>query len=86
MTRRPDQEVSDHAVLRELERVHGVDVEGVRKDIARKVRRGLDQGAVGVLVDGLRYILRQGVVVTVLRGPRSAAVEARKREGGDGGA
>lgn len=85
MTRTPPNHiVSDHALLRELERVHGIDVEAVRRDIARKVARGLAQGAVGVVHDGVRYILRGGHVVTVIRGPRSAEVEARQAK--DGGA
>lgn len=79
MTIRPPLDVSDHAVLRELERVHGIDVESVRKGIARKTRRGRASGAAGVLLDGIRYVLRDGVVITVLDGSRSLAAEARQR-------
>lgn len=76
--------VTDHAVLREIQRVHGLDVEGIRRAIARKVARGMEKGAVGVLVDGVRYVLRDGRVVTVLDGPRSVPAEARYQERQDG--
>lgn len=78
MSRYP--EVSDHAVLRYLERARGIDVERAREEVARTVARGLQQGACGVLINGLRYVLRAGRVVTVLDGPRSYAGEARARE------
>ena len=82
MSRRPLPEVTDHAVLRHLERAQGVDVEAVRREIARTVARGAERGAVGVLINGLRYVLRGGRVVTVLAGPRSLAAEARNAGGG----
>ena len=82
MSRYP--EVSDNAVLRHLELVWGVDVEGARADVARTVARGLQQGACGVLINGLRYVLRAGRVTTILTGPRSHAGEERAREQEDG--
>ncbi|MBR9819363.1 MAG: hypothetical protein GYB51_00010 [Rhodobacteraceae bacterium] len=58
--------VTDHAVLRHLERVKGFDIEAVRTEIARKTERGVRLGAASVLIDGFRYVLRGGSVVTVL--------------------
>ncbi|WP_238121976.1 MULTISPECIES: hypothetical protein [unclassified Xanthobacter] len=81
MSRPPSPTVSDHAVLRELERRFGIDVEAVRRDIATRVRAAVAAGAVGVVADGLRYILRGSHVVTVIRGDRSAVAEAQQAEG-----
>lgn len=60
--------ISDHAVIRFLERVYGVDIEAVRREMqtpaveaahrfgCHTIRRG----------DGTRLKLREGVVTTVL--------------------
>lgn len=59
--------VTDHAVLRYLERARGVDVEAARAEIAAKVARGVAAGAAFVTHDGLRFVIRSGrVVVTAL--------------------
>lgn len=52
-------EVSDHAVLRWLERAHGLDVKGVKLLIAGKVQNAAELGAVAVVVDKVRFILRE---------------------------
>ncbi len=70
MSRRTGPIVSDHCLLREMERVHGVDVEAIRHAIQDKTRQAHLAGAVGIIVDGYRYILRDGHVVTVIRGNR----------------
>lgn len=51
-------EVSDHAVMRWLELQHGLDVRAVRRLIADKVRNGAQFEAVAVVVDNLRFVLR----------------------------
>lgn len=79
MTRPPLPEVTDHAVLRHLECARGLDVEAARAEVAHLVARGIEKGAVGVLINGLRYVLRGGRVVTVLPGARSQAAEAAQR-------
>lgn len=56
--------VSDHAVLRYLERVLEIDVEGVRKLILKTVRSGVAAGAVSVKADGMFYPISDGVVTT----------------------
>lgn len=83
MTHRPPLDVSDHAVLRELERAHGIPVEALRTAIAAKTHAARAMGACGLVADGLRYVIRDGIVVTVIDGTRSAAAEARQRGGGD---
>ncbi|MBM1816240.1 hypothetical protein [Pseudosulfitobacter pseudonitzschiae] len=57
--------VTDHAVVRYLERVAGMDITALRTLIGLKVESGLEQGASGVVSDGFVYKLRDGVVTTV---------------------
>lgn len=63
--RRRTPHVTDHAVLRYMQRAEGVDVEAKRKEIARLVQNGVDQDACGVIRDGLRFVLVDASVVTV---------------------
>ncbi len=83
MTRRRIH-VSDHAVLRYLERVRGVDLRAVRRAIAREVANGVEHEACGVIRDGLTYKLVGAVVVTVHRTSpgRDKRTGGARREGG----
>lgn len=56
--------ITDHALLRYLERVVGIDIDAARAAIAGAVKRS--QGAPIVRVDGVRYVIRRGQVVAVL--------------------
>jgi len=60
--------ICDHAVLRYLERVYGVDVEAVREEMrSPALETANDFGAATVIKgNGGRLILRSGVVVTTL--------------------
>lgn len=58
--------VSDHAVLRYLERVHGLDVEGIRNAMADACARGVTTGAPSIRIDNTRFINAEGRIVTVL--------------------
>lgn len=75
--------VSDHAVLRFLERVLGVDCEAVREVIAGDTASARQQGARGCRVNGLVYRFRNGYVTTVFVGEPHAVrrqhVEACKK-------
>ncbi|WP_020179665.1 hypothetical protein [Methylopila sp. M107] len=70
MTGAVDQFVSDHAVLRFLERIYGVDVEAVRDQIRASTARGveagviLDDGTFSVVVAHVRFIVRDGRIVS----------------------
>lgn len=57
--------VTDHAVLRWLERVQGVDIEGVRREIGQMADKGIVAGACGVISHGMVLRIADGVVVTV---------------------
>lgn len=63
----PPITVTDHAVLRYLERVLQIDIEAHRAEIARNVALAEEfEGASAVLKNGFRYRLRGGAVVTVV--------------------
>lgn len=81
--------ISDHAVLRWLERGAGIDIDGVRAAIeaglakAHAAAEAIGGGNYLIVVDGLVYAVRDGVVVTVLDQaranlPRAAKVTAEK--------
>lgn len=65
MARRPN--VTDHAVVRYMERVMGVDVEAVRDLIASEVETAVALGACGLKKDGFTFRLEGENVVTVYR-------------------
>lgn len=67
MKKPPPYGVTDHALVRYLERVMGVDVASIRRGIARRAANGIEQQAIGVKRHGTRFVLRGGVVVTVHR-------------------
>lgn len=74
--------VSDHAVLRFLERVRGLDVEAVRAEILTpEIAMAIKAGAVAVTIKGLRFPVKEGCIVTVLTEniARSRNSSARKR-------
>lgn len=51
--------VTDHAVLRYLERAHGLDVDAVRRHLAGRLATGARLGAVGVTVENVKFVLLQ---------------------------
>ncbi len=75
--KKPRVQVTDHAVLRYLERGLQMDIEAIRCEIGHRVERGVDRGASAVCVDGLRYRLVDDVVVTVVPVNRPARGKGR---------
>lgn len=75
--------VSDHAVLRHLERVLGIDVESCRRHIGHKVDKVMIEGACGVVIDGFHYRISGGVVTTVLIAARPDIRCGRQRRDRD---
>lgn len=75
--RRDVVRVSDHALLRFVERAGGLDIETLRAALEASLKRSVDAaGKIGenevvIVVDGLRYVLRNCVVVTVTKVPRA---------------
>ena len=58
--------VTDHAVLRWLERHSFVDIEAVREQIFRETREALKSGASKLSVNGTEYRMKDGVVVPLI--------------------
>jgi hypothetical protein len=69
--KKPRHPVTDHAVIRYLERVQGVDIEAIRREIGRVADKGIEAGAGGVISGGFVYRIAAGVVVTVLHHNRA---------------
>lgn len=65
--------ISDHALVRFLQR-SGLDVEAVRAELGRGLARAhgaaleVGAGECVIVADGLKYLVRDRVVVTVLHG------------------
>ena len=65
---KPRIRISDHAVLRYLERVDGVNVVAVRKRLAEMAVKATTSqlpGATAVRFDGYRVVIENGTAVTV---------------------
>ncbi len=62
-----DPPVTDHAVIRYMERVMGLDIDALRRQIHADVKHGIALGACGVVKGGFNYRISQGVVVTILK-------------------
>lgn len=62
-----EPKISDHAMLRYVERVMGIDVDALRAEImSDSVKAALRSGASGVTVNGVKMVAKDGVIVTVL--------------------
>jgi hypothetical protein len=68
--------VTDHALLRYLERALGMDLEALRREIARAAAKGVAHGAPVVIFGGGKLVIHDGVVRTVL--PRNAITGTRQ--------
>lgn len=81
--RRDVVRVSDHALLRFLERAGGYDVEGFRTTIETSLKRAItaanDIGSTDliILADGLTYVVKNNVVVTILDAATMPLTRAR---------
>ena len=82
--KKPRHIVTDHAVLRYLERVEGVDIEAIRREIGRRADRAIGIGASGVVCEGFVYRIIGGRVVSVMRQHRPERGQCqRSRADGD---
>lgn len=62
--KKPVAYVTDHAVLRHLERVEGIDIEAVRLELGHKVDAAIEAGAVATVSNGIRYVLVEDRLVS----------------------
>lgn len=58
--------ITDHAVLRFLERSQGVDIARIRRDLRRRAAVGIRHGASAVIAGSIKLIIRDNTVVTVI--------------------
>lgn len=58
--------VTDHAVLRYMERAMGLQVETVREHILETCVHAAAFGAVAVKAEGLKFVIQDNVVVSVV--------------------
>ncbi|WP_456387913.1 hypothetical protein [Profundibacter sp.] len=63
--KKPATHVTDHALVRYLERVIGFDVDGLRRHIGGIADLGIRHGASGVQSGGFSYKLRGNTVITI---------------------
>lgn len=76
--------VSEHAIIRWLERVKGVDLDAIRAEILSPlVRAAIKAGASSVIIDGHRCpVAQDGTITTVLDSDmRSRTADDRRRSG-----
>ena len=59
--------ISDHAVLRYLERAHGLDVAAVKKHLAGRAVNAIRLGAVGVQIEGVKLVIHNATMTTALK-------------------
>lgn len=62
--KKPVAYVTDHAVLRHLERVEGIDIEAVRQELGHKVDAAIEAGATATVSNGIRYVLVEDRLVS----------------------
>jgi len=63
----PEPRLSDHALLRYLERIKGVDVEGARREIMTPgIVAAVKAMATSVIVNGARFLVKEGAIVTIM--------------------
>lgn len=63
-----DVRVSDHAILRLIERKYNIDVEELRREILQPtVVAALRMGAKGIVHEGLEYVLANKTVITIIK-------------------
>jgi hypothetical protein len=75
--------ISDHALMRYMERVLGLDLEPYRDDIRGKISSACHAGASRVSTGGFTYQLRSGVLTTITEGasPQSSVMRASQFNG-----
>ncbi|MBP0483962.1 hypothetical protein [Sagittula salina] len=83
--KKPRHYVSDHALVRYMERGLGLDVERLRRDLGRRVdaAAGSATGMNAVNIDGMHYRIKETTVITCCRAntpPNGKGGPRRRRE------
>ncbi|EGJ20098.1 hypothetical protein RSWS8N_18099 [Cereibacter sphaeroides WS8N] len=56
--KRPGLIITDHSIVRYLERVGGFDLDRLRREIAQRLQAAADAGAAAVVIEGHAYVIR----------------------------
>ncbi len=62
--KKPLAYVTDHALLRHLERVQGIDIEAIRLELGHLVDKVIEAGAKATVSEGMRYVLIEDRLVS----------------------
>lgn len=77
----PEPRLSDHALLRYLERVKGVDVEAARREIMTpSIIAAVKALATSVIVNGARFLVREGTIVTIMEADKKPRLRVHERD------
>lgn len=71
--------VTDHAIVRYLERVGGFDIDSLRKQIASRCEAGASIGATSVIAEGFAFLIGDGQVITVVHAETMRNRRIRRR-------
>lgn len=85
---KPKPTISEHALLRFIERVLGFDVESIRRRVMTEgVVSAMEKGATAVTIEGVRFIVRNNTIVTTVDKPdrKKMQKQGRRPEPVDGG-
>ena len=73
--------IPDHALVRWLERAHGIEIEELRKILRETAQRHVDAGVAHVFEGGVWFVYRGETLVTVVEErPSPAAIRHHDRE------
>lgn len=75
--------VSDHAMLRYLERACGMEIEAMREELAGILSAIVPAGQDMIDRDGLRFVIRDGILATVFVPKRHRKAARATVEAGD---
>jgi len=70
--------VTDHAVLRYLERKYKLDIAAMKKEMAATAEPAMRAGALYSYVDGISYVFEGETIITVITGKPTLARRTRR--------
>lgn len=77
-------DISDHALIRWLERVHDIDMEFFRDRIRDEIAPAIAMGASSVKMGGMKFAIANGVLTTVMHAKKmQKAKPPRQRAGAE---
>ncbi len=77
---KPRVHITDHALIRYIERVKGFDVDKIRAEIENLVAPTLGTKATGISANGFTYRIQDGAVTTVVPGSTPAGAKRKSAE------